>query len=296
MRKPIRILLQTTIPSIEGDWHIGRFSLLHAFLAGLTDEDGEPLAHVTARDHDAPGRTDSILPILDSTDFDELWLFVVDGGGGLSKETKAAISRFRLRGGGLLLTRELSWLCSEGEVEGSALTHRSGADGDCQEVIPVGDPHELLTDPDNDGVVRYLPATTHEEVIEAPPDDPCARVIATGRDALTGREFNLAVAIESSASGGPAVLQSSFHHFADYNWDPTMGAPSSACEPPGDGLARFPEARRSTERYVHNLLLWLAGRPVDLQKWRMDQALDEALRETFPASDPISITPADRPR
>jgi hypothetical protein len=28
MSKPIKILLQTTIPTVEDDWHIGRFSLL----------------------------------------------------------------------------------------------------------------------------------------------------------------------------------------------------------------------------------------------------------------------------
>jgi hypothetical protein len=35
--KPIRILLQTTIPTIEDDWSIGRFSLLAGHLASLTD-------------------------------------------------------------------------------------------------------------------------------------------------------------------------------------------------------------------------------------------------------------------
>jgi hypothetical protein len=86
-------------------------------------------------------------------------------------------------------------------------------------------------------------------------------VIATGCSTVTGRSFNVAVAFESSGSGGRAVAQSTFHHFADYNWEPAIGAPSFVSEPPGDGLARFPEARRSTERYVRNLALWLAGRP-----------------------------------
>jgi hypothetical protein len=42
-----------------------------------------------------------------------------------------------------------------------------------------------------------------------------------------------------------------------------MGAPSFVAEPPGDALAHAPEAQRSIERYVRNLALWLAGRPVD---------------------------------
>jgi hypothetical protein len=75
--------------------------------------------------------------------------------------------------------------------------------------------------------------------------------------------FNLVVAFEPSADGGPAIAQSTFHHFADYNWNPRLGAPSFVSEPPGDALAHSPEAQRSIERYVRNVALWLAGRPVD---------------------------------
>ena len=90
-----------------------------------------------------------------------------------------------------------------------------------------------------------------------------ARVIATGRSTVSGTEFNLVVAFEPSGDGGPAIAQSTFHHFADYNWNPQLGAPSFVAEPPGDALAHSPEAQRSIERYVRNLALWLAGRPVD---------------------------------
>ena len=38
------------------------------------------------------------------------------------------------------------------------------------------------------------------------------------------------------------------------------GAPSFVSEPPGAALPRTPEARRSTEHYVRNLAVWLAGR------------------------------------
>ena len=69
--------------------------------------------------------------------------------------------------------------------------------------------------------------------------DPTARVIATGRSKVTGALFNLAVAFEPSAAGGPAIAQSTFHHFADYNWDPGMGAPSFVDEPPGGALAEL---------------------------------------------------------
>ena len=49
MTEPIRILLQTTIPFAEDDWHIGRFSLLRAELSAMKDEAGNQICEVTAR-------------------------------------------------------------------------------------------------------------------------------------------------------------------------------------------------------------------------------------------------------
>lgn len=74
MVKPIRILLQTTIPTIEDDWSIWRFSLLQQHLASLTDENGNLLFEVTARDRatDAEGNN-PILSTLGTSNFDELW-------------------------------------------------------------------------------------------------------------------------------------------------------------------------------------------------------------------------------
>src|SRR5882762_25058 len=101
MPKPIRILLQTTIPYAEDDWHVGRFSRLAAHLAAM---DG---ARVTTRNREAPpGETDPVLGSLDTSDFDEMWLFAVDTGDGLNAEECAAIGRFRQRGGGLMVTRD----------------------------------------------------------------------------------------------------------------------------------------------------------------------------------------------
>ena len=141
-------------------------------------------------------------------------------------------------------------------------------------------------------MVRYLPAHPHEGAVGKPANDPSARVIATGRSKVSGVGFNIAVAFEPSGGAGPAIAQSTFHHFADYNWDPRMGAPSFVSEPPGGSLAKSRKARRSLARYVGNLALWLAGRnpdELDSKKVRLDRALDEALEESFPASDPPSI-------
>ena len=105
MASRIRILLQTTIPQTEDDWTIERFSLLRDYLAFLTDEAGEPLCEVTARNRESDS-DDSVLSNIDSSDFDELWLFAVDIGGGLTEKECIAIACFRQRGGGVLLARD----------------------------------------------------------------------------------------------------------------------------------------------------------------------------------------------
>jgi hypothetical protein len=97
MTRPIRILLQTTIPPTEDDWHIGRFSLLRDYLAGLKSADGTSLTSVTARDRDPAGKPDALLSSLERSDFDEMWLFAVDTGEGLTAEDCEGISRSRKR-------------------------------------------------------------------------------------------------------------------------------------------------------------------------------------------------------
>ena len=104
---PIRILLQTTIPTTADDWSIVRFSRLTHFLRDQTDEAGQTLFDVTARDRDPLGAPDPLLSTLDTSDFDQLWLFAVDTGDGLTKEDCAAISRFRRAGRlALMVTRD----------------------------------------------------------------------------------------------------------------------------------------------------------------------------------------------
>jgi hypothetical protein len=45
----------------------------------------------------------------------------------------------------------------------------------------------------------------HEGDVGAPMSDPSARVIATGVSQVTGRIFNIAVALEESGDGGRAI-------------------------------------------------------------------------------------------
>jgi hypothetical protein len=69
--QPIRILLQTTIPTTEDDWSIARFSLLHDYLASLRDEAGNLMCDVASRDRESDSNGDDpVLSTLDESDFD----------------------------------------------------------------------------------------------------------------------------------------------------------------------------------------------------------------------------------
>jgi hypothetical protein len=243
------------------------------------------------------GQPDPVLANLDTSDYDELWLFAVDTGDGLTQQDCEGISRFRRRGGGLMVTRDHndlgSSVCNLGGIGAAHYFHsknvdpdparlvdddqdnpdihwpnyHSGANGDYQEIRIAGAPHVLLSDRTSaDGVIHYLPSHPHEGGVGAPAGDSTARVIATGHSRVTGRQFNLIVAFEPSSAGGPAVAESTFHHFADYNWDIRTGAPSFVTDRPGNELAGFPQALQQTKQYVRNLALWLARREAQIQR------------------------------
>jgi len=295
MAKQIQILLQTTIPSIEDDWNIDRFSLLRDHLASLKDESGNALCKVTARNREKNAEgNDAVLSGLDTTDCDELWLFAVDTGEGLSVADCQGITRFRQRGGGILATRDHqdlgSSLCTLGGVGRAHFFHsrhpdpdesrhvrddqdtktiswpnyHSGSNGDYQRITAVEPVHEVLLDPGNvSGLIEYFPAHPHEGGVGVPEDEDHARVIATGLSQVTHRPFNLVVAFERTRDEhgnelGSAIAESSFHHLVDYNWDTSKGCPSFLEEPPGDQIKREPEKLEDVKTYVSNLARWLA--------------------------------------
>ncbi len=288
---PIKVLLQTTIPVIEDDWSIARFSKLATFLGAQRDGDGHPLFAVTTRDRDPAGKPDSVLLRLDESNYDEVWLFAVDTGDGLTSEDCEAISRFRASGRGLLVTRDHmdlgSSICTLGGVGKAHYFHtrnldpdpakravddpyttyiswpnfHSGANGDFQEIEIVGPLHSVVADPASPtGALRFLPSHPHEGAVGAPGDRSTPVSSLRGKSKVTGRLFNIAVAFEPGNGGGPAIAQSTFHHFADYNLDTDAGAPSFVDEPPGDAMQRTPQALSDTHRYFRNVALWLAGR------------------------------------
>ncbi|HEU4765732.1 MAG TPA: hypothetical protein VFS77_00120 [Pyrinomonadaceae bacterium] len=295
MSNAINILLQTTIPFVEDDWAIQRFSLLAEHLSSIKDDKGALRYRVTTRNRetDADGN-DPLLSALDTSDFQQLWLFAVDDGSGLSTEDCRGITRFHQRGGGILTTRDHqdlgSSLCTLGGVGRAHFFHsinpdpdqsrnvrddqktenitwpnyHSGSNGDYQKITPAAPVHELLENPDTgSGVIEFFPAHPHEGSVGVPGDEDRARVIATGVSKVTDRDFNLIVAFEGrdDVHGnrlGRAVAQSSFHHFVDYNWDTSKGCPSFLVEPPGDEIRRDPQRLNDIKTYVSNVAKWLS--------------------------------------
>jgi hypothetical protein len=278
----MRILLQCTIPHAEDDWHVGRFALLAQELRRGAD--------VVARDLEPDARNDDpALSRLSRRDFDEAWLLGVDAGGGLSPRDIAGLNAFQAAGGGLLTARDHQnmgrWLrgidgvgrghffhaadCCEpdpdrqrqDDVETTSISwpnYHSGRNGDFQRIEAVEPDHPLLARPGG-GHIELFPAHPHEGAVGAPPAEPRARVIAAGTSQTTGRRFALVVALERGTErSGRAIAESSFHHFADYNWDPSRGAPSFVTEPTGDGMRREPRALEDIHAYVANAARWLA--------------------------------------
>jgi hypothetical protein len=277
-----KILLQTTIVDLPDDWNAARFSLLAAELRRAGHD-------VTARNRDG-GEDDSTLSTLDTLDYDQLWLMAVDTGDGLSPQDAAGIARFRERGGGVLTARDhhdlgscLLALGSIGRLNHFHTQHpepgacrddqdtpsiswpnyHSGSNGDYQPALATEPVHELLqTTKTPSRRIEWFPAHPHEGAVAAPADNPCARVIARGRSTVTGRMFNLAVCVDGEVTGdgralGRVVACSTFHHFADMNWDTDAGAPSFVTEPPGDEIKRDPSRLAIFKELVHNIARWL---------------------------------------
>ena len=290
----IRVLLQTTLlPTDTDDWVISTFSLLTDYLTSLTDDQGQPLCEVTARDrHPDANGNDPVLSTLDRKDFDELWLFALDVGGGLSAKDCSGIVHFHQQGGGILSTRDHEdmgiSMCALNQIgcfhyfnsrqldpdesrrcrdDADTATiswpnYHSGSNGDYQLITPVQPIHPLLRR-DDGSVIQHFPAHPHEGGVGIPGGMEQAQTVAMGTSKTTQRMFNLAIAADhpldaNGQSLGRIVAQSTFHHFVDYNWDISKGCPSFVEEPPSTGMAENPQALADIQAYVKNLVIWLA--------------------------------------
>jgi hypothetical protein len=290
-----KILLQTTIPAHSDDWDVTRFSLLADELRAAGHE-------VIARNRANRGGDDPVLSHVDDLGYDQVWLMAVDVGDGLTASDAYAIRRFRENGGGVLTARDhqdlgccLSRLGSLGVVNEfhdktvdpatmcddqdtptiSWPNYHSGANGDYQPVLAEEPVHALLrTDQTANGRIEWFPAHPHEGLVSA--NVPFATVLAQGRSIATGRRFNLAVVLDGEAGldgrpMGRAVAESTFHHFADYNWDLDCGAPSFVTEAPGTQIKADPSRLEVFKDYVRNLATWLQPTSPSTSKGQLDQ-------------------------
>jgi hypothetical protein len=285
-----KILLQTTIAYTKDDWSIERFSILADVLSQIEDELGKKLFEITARDREMSGSTDDrILSRLDETDFDQLWLFGVDNGGGLGPLDSAAIGRFRQRGGAVLTSRDhqdlgISFCTLDGigaanhfhsknpesdlgrrvadDIDTASISwpnYHSGNNGNFQRVEVTSPLHPIMQNRANDsGRIEFLPAHPHEGAVSVPPAErEHARIVAIGKSLTTGNPFNIAIVFERNGRGR-AVVDSSFHHFVDYNLDPRSGCPSFVTEPRGSDLLQNEKALADAKAYARNIARWLA--------------------------------------
>lgn len=280
----VRLLLQCTIARAEDDWHVGRFSLLAEELGR------EALVVARNREPDANG-DDPVLAALGDSQFDEVWLLGVDGGDGMSPRDCAGVNAFQKRGGGLLTARDHAnmgmWLrqidrvgrahffnkkeycepdperqCADNQDNPSISwpNYHSGRNGDYQHIAVVEPLHPLMSRSDaaSGRIVRF-PAHPHEGAVRVPSAESSARTVARGRSISTGRTFDLVIAFERAREApGRAIAESSFHHFADYNWEIPRGAPTFVSEKPGDEWQRDPRGLDDVRAYVRNAVRWLA--------------------------------------
>lgn len=282
-----RILLKTTIPSVEDDWHIGRFSILRRRLEVRGHE-------VFAFDRRESAGSDTDLASLDTNCIDQVWLFAVDIVGALSAQDAENIRAFRERGGGLMVTRDhqdmgdcVLSLGAPGrahnfqsrnpesdssrhqidDMETSYISwpnYHSGANGDFQRIAAPDPDHPLVRRHDGT-VIEHLPAHPHEGVVSVPTGaQDFASLVLVGSSKVSGRSFGCAVAIEGepSTDGAPlgrAVAQSTFHHFVDPNLDPGAPLPSFVTEKSGSGMRTNLTALQDSLRYIDNLADWMSA-------------------------------------
>lgn len=258
------ILVQTTLREGEGEWQIERFSALVSLLLAE--------GHTVVARNREPGAdgSDPVLSSLDTSQFDELWLFAADRGNGLAPGDVRGILHFRERGGGIFTARDqenvgvsLLNLGSVGLVNhfrtynrqlrrrGFRVTEsRHGLQSEYERIVPLEPVHELLLSQRSpSGVIEYFPAHAHEAAISVPPYAPFARVIAIATDDETGRAANIAIAIDDEPCHdgrmcGRAVATSCLHHFANAQWSIDGDAPSE-----------------NFKDFTRNVARWLAPQP-----------------------------------
>jgi len=275
------ILLQTTIPDAFDDWNIRRFSKLAATLA----ETHSVTKRNLQRSEDG---IDETLVNLAEHGFDQVWILGVDGGEGLNSTEVAGLSRFWSAGHGLLIARDHSdmgaclldvgpighahYFHSKNQDPNESLrcrddqdtlsiewpNYHSGPNGDFQTIEVLKPDHPLVWNAETKHVLQEFPSHPHEGSVGVPPGCSNAELLVRGTSKVSGAKFGEVVAFEECKEHGRGVAESSFHHFADYNWDPRLGCPSFVTEQCSSQVLRNPNRLGDVQAYIQNLGRWLS--------------------------------------
>ena len=275
MRK--KILLQTTIPTVADDWNIGRFHLLTEFLDRQRAADGSSRSSTSRRATGTAVRGPQPAACrLDQSDFDQMWLFAVDTGHGLTPEDCAAIARFRQRGGGLLVARDHMDLArckawASPTISTPRIGKRPQAPSQRRSMRRSSGP---ITIPAPMAIIRkFRPWATCIRFCVIPPIP--ARPFASCPPIPTKARWTHRPARRTHASSprdeakSPVLISISrwrsswtprpgrtgaihIPPFRRLQLDIGAGAPSFVDEPPGSAMAQTPEAMRSTKSYAGN--------------------------------------------
>ena len=96
-----------------------------------------------------------------------------------------------------------------------------------------------------------IPAHPHEGVIR--PVGPNQTVLLSSFSITSGREQITAV-VDEIPGRGMVLHHSTFHHFADYNFDVSAGAPSFVLDPPSSQIADSPDLLNDIKAYVRSVV------------------------------------------
>ena len=278
-----KALLLSTIATDVDDWHIGRFSLL----AGMIEAAGQELDStfsLTVTDYPVSAEARlSLQSELRAGVFNQIWLMAVDMDNGPDPDffpsleaavrsgTDLVIARDHADLGSCLLsldgcltavgstqTFKRSWpdLPTDREFTDPAcptitapcvVTGQNGGIQICRQRAE----HPLLNFPTMLPGHLLIPAHPHEGVIR--PTSETQTVLLSSYSITSGREQLIAI-VDEVPDHGLVLHHSTFHHFADYNIDISLGAPDFVLDPPTRQIEDSPELLPDLRGYVRSVV------------------------------------------
>ena len=278
-----KALLLSTIATDVDDWHIGRFSLLGSMIEAAGQE-LDPAFSLTISDYpaDAAARR-SLQADLRNGGYNQIWLMAVDLDNGPDLDFFPALEAAVRSGTDLIIARDHADLGScllslEGclSAVGSTQTFKrswpdlptdrefidpacptitapcvvTGQNGGIQ-ICRKRAEHPLLAFPSMLPGHLLIPAHPHEGVIR--PTSDTQTVLLSSYSITSGREQLIAI-VDEVPDQGMVLHHSTFHHFADYNIDISLGAPDFVLDPPTKQIEDSPELLGDLRSYVRSVV------------------------------------------